>query len=254
MIALRLLLGVLLGSTLLVSTALADAEAIITKARAYLGGETALNGVRSIRYAGVVDTIEKDATGAEKAVKHQIEIIFQKDYQQRIVLTKEGEVETTALDDYEAWHRIQEKGEQSRWRTVLFQKNRVKQFRASSWENLSFFRGIERVGGSLVDHGVVQNEGKSAHKVAFVHEPAIVYIRYFDPETGKLLYTETDQGARIREEGEKVVNGIRFPERIVNVTTLPDGRERVVTISIHEVTVNETFPPDYFRVPLSAAR
>jgi len=254
MISLRSTLGVLFASSLLISSALANADAIITKARAYLGGDEVLNGVRSIRYAGVVDTLEKDADGAEKPVKHDIEIIFQKEFQQRIVLTKDQVVETTALDDYEAWHRVQEKNDASRWRTVLFQKNRVKQFRASSWENLAFFRGIERLGGSVVDHGIVQIEGRAAHKVGFVHEPGIVYVRYFDPETGKLLYTETDQGARIREEGEKIVSGIRFPERIINVTTLPDGKERVVTITIREVSVNEPFSADLFRVPLNAPR
>jgi hypothetical protein len=231
------------------SAAVAAPDAIIAKARAYLGSEEALNAVRSLRYAGTVETVEKQADGSEKPASYAIEIIFQKDYQQRITLTKDDLIETTALDDYEAWHRIQDKRDATRWRTVLFQKNRIKQLRASTLENLTFFRGIEKVGGQVVDHGVVPIDGKNAHKVGFVHEPGIVYVRYFDPETGKLLFTETDQGVRIREEGEFTVNGIRFPKRIINMTTLPDGTERVVTIAITEVAVNQNFPADMFRVP-----
>lgn len=233
--------------------ALASPPEIIAKARAFLGKEEALNAVRSIHYSGTLDTIE-DVEGAEKPVSYSIDIIFQKPFQQRIVLTKEKLVETTALDDYEAWHRLQDKSDAARWRTLLFPKTKVKQLRASSWENLAFFRGIEERGGTLLDQGVVDLNGKPAHKISFVHEPGIVYTRYFDPSSGRLLLTETDQGVRIREEGEIMVDGIRFPKRIINVTTQADAKERVVTIKIETVTVNESFSDDLFRVPLVLPR
>jgi len=249
MIRHRFLSVCLFFSSVFAVAAFADSAAMIAKARAYLGKSETLDGVHSIHYIGKLDTIE-EVDGAEKPVSYEIDIIFQKPCQQRIVLTKEKLVETTALDDYEAWHRQQDKSDDSRWRTLLFPKTKVKQLRASSWENLAFFQGLEQIGGTVVDHGPVEVDGKPGYKLSFVHEPGIVYSRYFDPATGRLLLTETDQGVRIREEGEILSGGIRFPKRIINVTTQRDTKERVVTIDVERVTVNETFPDDYFRVPL----
>lgn len=234
----------------LAAAARADATAIIAKARTYLGGNDALNAVRSIHYVGSLTTTD-DVDGAEKSFTSQIEIIFQKPYQQRIVLTKNDVIEITALDDYEAWHQTMDKNDPSRWRTELFQKTRVKQFRAGSWENLAFFVGLEQLGGTVSDFGAVVVDNKPAYKVGFVHDPAIVYVRYFDPTTGRLLLTETDQGVKIREEGEIVASGIRFPKRIINTTTAAGGKERVVTIDVTRVIVNEVFPGELFRVPLT---
>lgn len=249
---LRFIVSVLALSVAAAAVGRADAAAVIAKARSYLGSDQALNSVNSIHYIGTLDTTE-EVSGVEKPVSYQIDIIFQKSYQQRIVLTKEKSVETTALDDYEAWHRQEDKSDPSRWRTVLFPKSKVKQMRASTWENLAFFTGLERIGGTVVDHGKAEVEGKSAYKISFLHEPGIVYVRYFDPQTGRLLLTETDQGVRIREEGEIVAGGVRFPKRIINTTSAQaDGKdkERVVTINIASVTVNEKFPEDLFSVPL----
>jgi hypothetical protein len=86
--------------------------------------------------------------------------------------------------------------------------------------------------------------------MTFVHEPGLVYIRYFDADTGRLILSETDQGSRIREDGEIRADGVRFPQRIVITNTEPSGEQRKVTINITKVTVNEKFPEDYFSVPL----
>jgi hypothetical protein len=231
-------------------SALADTADVIAKARAYLGPEKTLNSFHSLKVLGTGEEVQKQEDGTEKRVSFGIEIIIQKPFQRRIVLTGADHTETTALDDYEAWQRLQDKKDPSRWRTTLFPKNKVKQLRADTWENLAFFRGIEEVGGTIEDRGIVQLDGKPAHKLAFVHEPGIVYVRYFDPETGRLMLTETDSSVRVREEGEMMVNGIRFPKRIVNTTTQGDGRDRVVIVNIEQVIINEEYPRDIFSVPL----
>lgn len=244
---LRIFLSVLVLSSV---TAWADTASIVAKARAYLGTEQALSAVKSLRYAGTVESVDKQEDGTEKKISSPVEIIFQKPTQHRTEVTLDQTIETIALDDYEAWQQVRDKKDVTRWRTVLFQKNQVKKLRAACWENLSFFRGIEDVGGTLTDEGVVQIDGKSAHKLVFTHGPDIVYVRYFDDATGKLLLSETDQGMKIREEGEFTVSGIRFPKRIVQTTTGPDGKDHVVTITIDQVTVNQDFPAELFRVPL----
>lgn len=254
MYRLRSVFAFLVLSVLCVATARANADAVIAKARAYLGPEEALSNLTSIHFVGTLESIEPRENGAEKPVSFGIDIIFQKPFQQRIVLTGPNIVETTALDGYEGWHRIQDSNDPTRWRTILYPKSRIKQLRASSWENLAFFSGIESVGGTVENQGIVQIDGKKAEKVAFIHDPGIVYLRYFDPETGRLLCTETDQGVRIREEGEIVAGGIRFPKRIVNTSTQPENKERVVTINVEKVTVNEKFADDLFGVPLIPPR
>lgn len=230
-----------------ITTALrADVAETIAKARAYLGGEAALDAIHSIHFVG--STIESDAKGSSEAFP--IDIVFQKDFQQRITVKKPVQTEIIALDDYDAWHRVQDTNAPDRGQTMLYVGEKVKQLRATSWENLAFFKGLERIGGAVVDDGLVDLDGKKVHKMTFVHEPGLVYIRYFDADSGRLVLSETDQGSRIREDGEIRAEGVRFPQRIVITNTEPSGEQRTVTINISKVTVNEKFPEDFFSVPL----
>ncbi len=235
-----------LGCALAASALRADVNATIAKARAFLGEERALDSVHSIHFVGT--TVESDAKGDSEAFP--IDIVFQKDFQQRITLTKPVETEIIALDDYEAWHRVQDTKAPDHGQTILYLKDKVKQLRATSWENLAFFKGIEQLGGAVVDDGLTDVNGKKAHKLTFVHEPGLVYARYFDEASGQLLLTETDQGSRIHEDGEMRAEGVRFPARIVISNTEPSGEVRRVTINIQKVMVNEAFPEDFFSVPL----
>ena len=72
-----------------------SAEQIIAKARAYLGSESALQAIHTIHFTG---TLEVDAH-----TRWPADIIFRKDYQQRITVNFEKYIETTALDHYDAW-------------------------------------------------------------------------------------------------------------------------------------------------------
>jgi len=224
----------------------ADVAATIAKARAFLGGESALDAVRSIHYVGT--TTESDSKGDSPAFP--IDIVFQKNFQQRITVAKPDQTEIIALDDYDAWHRVQDTNAPDRGQTILYVGEKVKELRATSWENLAFFKGLEDIGGSVVDDGLVDLDGKKVHKMTFIHEPGLVYVRYFDADSGQLILSETDQGSRIREDGELRVEGVRFPQRIVIANTSASGEVRKVIITISKVTVNEKFPDDFFSVPL----
>ena len=84
-------------------------------------------------------------------------------------------------------------------------------------------------------------------------EPGISFTRYFDAGTGRLILTETDRGDRIREEGEIVAGGVRFPQKVTSVsagtdaTGKPTGVRTVITFD--RITVNETVPDSTFEVP-----
>ena len=216
-------------------------------ARAYLGADSALNEVKSVRYTGTL--LAPDPADATKQVASKIEIVFQKPEQQRITSTSDKVIETTALDGYEAWMRVQDPNDPKKWRQTLLGVDQIKRLRANTWENLSFFRGLDGHGGRLEDQGTTTIDGVTCQKLAFIHAPNIVFNRYFDVATGRLVLTETEAGGTIREQGEIMVNGIRFPKSIVTTAKNAKGQSQTVTITFDQVQVNETFPASYFRVP-----
>jgi hypothetical protein len=77
-----------------------------------------------------------------------------------------------------------------------------------------------------------------------------VFLRYFDRTTGHILKTVVEGGGEIREEGELVVEGVRFPQKVIN--TAPNGRS--TTISFDKITVNDAFPAESFAVPAIPVR
>ncbi len=234
-----------------VVAAKAEPAAVIAKAREFIGGNRALEAVKSVRYVGKLDTMEQTKDGL-KPTTCGIEIIFQKPYQQRITLTTDKIIGVTGLDQYESWKSQESVADGSR--LVDFpNKEQLKRFQASTWENLNFFSSPESRGGRIEDGGVVEKNGMQVHKVSFIHGPGIEYVRYFDPATGQLKFTET-ANSTIREEGFLEVEGVRFPKKIIQTDHLPNGKEQVVTITFDKVTVNETFPPELFRAPQPVMR
>ncbi len=232
----------------LLSIALPAAEpAIIAKARAYVGPEAALNGVNSVHYVGTL--ITADPADASKQTRAAMEIIFQRPERQRIMATSDRLIEVTALDGYEGWQRMQDPADPTKWRQTLLGTAQIKRLRANTWENLSYYRGIERIRGSVEDQGAVTIQGVACQKIAFIHAPDIVFYRYFEVATGRLVFTETEAGGTIREEGEMMVNGIRFPRSIITATKNAKGEMVTVTINFEKITVNEVFPPKQFAVP-----
>ena len=239
----------LCGLSFLTVHAATDTDQVIARARATVGSESALKALQSLHYAGTLTTTATDEKGAVRPVKVAIEIIFQRPYRQRIVATSENKIEITALDDYEGWQREQDPADSTRWRMTLLTNDQIKRLRANTWENLSFFHGIEQRRGSVKDLGNASVDGKNCRKLAFEHGDGIVFTRYFDDATGRLVLTETENGITIREEDETTVDGIHFPRKIISTNKLTDGTERTVSIEFDKITVNETFADSLFAVP-----
>lgn len=241
------------GAAVALAAAVSAAEpAIIAKARARVGSEAAINGVKSVHYVGTLVTV--DPTDPTKQTRAAIDIIFQKNDQQRILVTSDKTIEVTALDSYEAWQRKQDAADATKWQQTLFKPEQVKLLRANTWETLSFFRGLETRGGRIEDLGPATIEGVACQKVAFIHSPSIVFYRYFDLATGRLVFTETESGGTLREQGEIVVDGLKFPKSFVTTTKIGKDQVQSVTINIEKVTVNEVFPSSLFAVPSLSAR
>ncbi len=225
---------------------------IITKARARLGSEAAIGDLKSIHYVGTLVTT--DPADPSKQQRAAIEIVFQKNDQQRITTTYDQLIETTSLDGYDAWQRKQDPTDPTTWQQTLQGAEQIKRLRANTWETLAFFRGLETRGGRIEDQGAVTIDGVACQKVAFIHAENIIFYRYFDLATGRLTLTETEAGGTLREQGELIAAGLRFPKSLVTTTKNPAGKVQSVTITVEKITVNEVFPASFFAVPTQSPR
>jgi outer membrane lipoprotein-sorting protein len=242
-------LGIL--GCMLVSTCLAAEPAIIAKARSFLGGDEALDRIASLHYVGtlIVDNVEGQTPPHIK-----VEIMAQKPSRQRTVITSDQGVETTVLDDYEGWQKVHDPKDPTRWKMDLLGSDQIRSLRANVRENLFFFRGLAGQRGTVEDLGVVTIDGVACRKVSFVYSPQIIFYRYFDEATGRLVLTETGQGESIREEGEIIAGGVKFPRTLLTTRLRPDGSTQQVTIRFEKVSVNETFADELFAVPSLGGR
>lgn len=230
----------------------APAGDVIARARAYLGGEAALSAVHAVHFVGTIESQKVTATGTVPQ-KASIEIIFQKPCQQRIVVTGAETVETTGLDGYDAWQREQSLTDPKRWNMSVLGPELIKWLRATTWENLNFYKGVAELGGTIEVVGETTLDGHPAVKVALAHDAAIVFTYYFDPATGRLLMTET-KDRETREEGEILAGGVRFPQKEIQTVKSVDAKgrplERKLVITFDKVTINETFPESDFEAPM----
>ena len=245
-------LAVAVAAFVLTIVARAAELPIITKARARLGSEAAIGDVKSIHYVGTLVTT--DPADPSKQQRAAIEIVFQKNDQQRITTTYDQLIETTSLDGYDAWQRKQHPTDPTTWQQTLQGAEQIKRLRANTWETLAFFRGLETRGGRIEDQGVVTIDGVACQKVAFIHAENIIFYRYFDLATGRLTLTETEAGGTLREQGEVIAAGLRFPKSLVTTTRNPAGKVQTVTITVEKITVNEVFPASFFAVPIRSLR
>jgi len=157
-------------------------------------------------------------------------------------------IEITALDDYDSWQKLQDAKNPSTWKLTLQSPDTIKRLRANTKENLTFYRDPEgKV--EIIDLGMTQLDGHEAHKVAFKHAETIIFYRYFDSKTGRLMRTETEQGGYIVEEGEIMAGGLRFPKKLINTTKAADGKMRTIVVEFEKVTINETFAASLFATP-----
>jgi hypothetical protein len=234
------LAAVALFATALPATA-QTADQWITRARARLGSESALQGMTSIRFVG---TIEVDGANARA-----MDIIFQKPLQQRITLTGPELVEIIALDDYDGWQKRINPKNPTQWQLTLLDGPQIKRLRAQAWDNLNFLRNIDRLRGTVKIGGEEKVDGLDCVKLVFTYYESIVLTRYYDKATARLVKTETETGVEIREEGEMSTQGIRFPRKVSN----RDKSGKVVTMTFEKVILNEVYPAGEFAVPVLPA-
>lgn len=238
----------------LVSTFPLQAQTVeqwIARARARLGTDSALNGVTTIHFIGTLETTEKVPSEKDKSIlveqpiSRPVDIIFQKPHRQRITVTGPKIIEVTALDGYDGWLKRTNPANPTQWQLTLLDVAQIKRLRAQSWDNLNFLTGVDKVGGTVRLGGEETVDGIACVKIVFTYLESMVYTRYFDKATTRLVKTVTQDGTVIREEGEMFVNGVRFSRKVTNKS----ASGQATTITFDRVLLNEKIPASEFAVP-----
>jgi hypothetical protein len=230
---------------LLAPAALRAEPAVVGLARAYLGPESTLVGLKTIHFIGSLDRVDP-TQGGKGTVHTDLDMIFVKPLRQRLVVKTPKLTMTTVLDGYDAWDWLQDNSDPKRFRLTWLQASDIRTLRANTWENLYYYRAPE--GGSVDDKGPATVDGIECERVDFTHGPGIVYQRFFDRDTGRLVLTVRGLES-FRESGEIRVDGIRFPKTIVSRTKAAGGAEIVSTASFEKVILNEKLSEDLFTAP-----
>ena len=213
-------------------------EEVIAKAREYLGGDEKLESISTIQYKGVFESPVSGDSG-------YISILLKKPLMQRMEVLNGTVTETTAINDFEGWKRSLDSTDPNGWAFIILNLSELKRMRANTWENLNFFTGIERLRGRVINKGPTRKDGRKAYLLVFEYDEGIYYERYFDIVTGELISTINKNGVEIKEVGEIMVDGIRFPEKVI---TLVDS-EVANIVTFVEVLLNEELSESLFDVP-----
>lgn len=236
----------ILACALVASAGLRAEPAVIGLARANLGPDSTLDGINSIHFVGSVD--RTDPSHPELGTIHaSLDMLFSRPYRQRQVVRTAKVTDTTVLDGYDAWERLQDNTDPAKFRFKWLTATEIKSLRANTWENLHFFRGLEN-GDTADDLGPSTVDGIACERVDFNHGPGNVFERFFDRDTGKLVLS-IKSGESIRENGEIVVDGVKFPKAIVSVTRTAAGKDLVTTVTFESVVLNEPIRGDAFAAP-----
>jgi hypothetical protein len=231
----------------LAAAASAGAEpAVIGLARAYLGPDSTLDSVQAIHFSGTLDRSDPDH--AERGIEHAtFDLIVAKPARQRQIVHGAKATETTVLDGYEAWDYLEDNADPSRHVMTWLKATDIKGLQASTRENLYFFRGLSGE-GAVVDRGPATIDGVTCERVDFVHSPAVVFERFFDRDSGRLVSTLVGNET-VREAGEVRVDGIRFPKTVVSSKKTASGKDLVSTVTFERIVLNEPQGPSTFAVP-----
>ncbi|HMD59930.1 MAG TPA: hypothetical protein VKG78_00775 [Opitutaceae bacterium] len=243
----HLSLSVLACTGALLASAAARAEpAVIGLARAYLGPDSTLDAITSVHFFGRLERVDPDHPD-KSPLRGTIDLIFVKPFRQRQVVRVDEATETTVLDGYDAWDLLQDNADPSKHVLTWLSAADVKSIRASTWENLYFYRGLKG-DGAVEDKGPATIEGTACERVDFSHGSGIIFERYFDRDTGRLVLTMREPEV-IRESGEIQADGIRFPKTVVSVRKTASGKELTSTVTFDKVVLNEQPGADVFAVP-----
>lgn len=214
----------------------------IAKARAYLGKEKDLEAVQSVRYKGALIYGNGDSG--------VVDIVYMKPlfHQFETMLNDFHEVST--LKNTEAWRLAEHVSQPGARSLEFYDVADVRQLQAGVQEALSFFKRPTARGSGVEYVGEDEIEGvKTRVIVYFYNDGRVWFRRFFDIETGRLVFTINEKGVAFEESGEKIVSGVRFPAKLVTTFLTTEG-EQAMELSYTTIEVNGEIDKKRFNMPL----
>ena len=115
----------ILACALLAAAGLRTEPGVIGLARAYLGPDSTLDGINSIHFVGSL--VREDPDHPQGGTLHaSLDMVFAKPWQQRQVVRASKITETTVLDGYDAWDRLQDNADASKFRMRWLSAGEIK--------------------------------------------------------------------------------------------------------------------------------
>ncbi|MCH6258366.1 hypothetical protein MLD52_17530 [Puniceicoccaceae bacterium K14] len=215
-------------------------DATIELARSYLGGSDKLDAIKSLNYQGTMLYADGNTGFAD--------IVFQKPSFQKFEATIAEYKETSGLDDTEAWHLLENLGDETSRSLSLYGVEEILNMKASVWEYLNFYKRLEGRGKRVIYEGREFVNGNECVVLTYDHSDGIWFRRYFDVTTGRVVQTFSNKGALFVEEGEMIVDGIRFPKKLTtSFVTLEEAGS--IEIVYSKIEINKKFDKAIFKLP-----
>lgn len=188
------------------------AASIIRKAREWIGPEERIDEIQTLRYSGEI--IQYEDQGSRKG---SFSMSFRKPDSQLVVITFPDVETITGFNGYEGFNKIVSRTESGSFETEVqsMTSYEVRQFRATTLENLYFFRPFPPEERNPLYAGIRMDDGNETEILIYNHPGGFTFSRQIDKATGRLIRTINPSGIETIEEGETLIGGLRFPTRII---------------------------------------
>lgn len=219
-----------------------DVDAIIERARASVGSETALNRLVTLQLSGWIEPTDSQLTGAA------ILIIARKPCSQRMEVKINDLVETTILSGGSGCiirSNLSDADTRSQMRVMSEAERQRVAF--STRQLFNFYMADVHNGERIRYGGIEQRRGLRCHKLLYAYPDERFTTRYFALNDHALISTVTDQGVESVEIGARVVAGIKFPRRIEYY----QNNTMLHTIVLNTIEVNQPLQRGIFTIPTS---
>ncbi len=216
-------------------------ESTIELARSYLGDSDKLDSINSIHYKGSLLYSSGDLG--------TIEMVYQKPMKQRMVAVIGDRKEVSVLNNSEGWTTFERVIDSVPLSMEIFDPIRILIMQASVREAFGFYRKPNTRNGEIIYEGKESVKGHECIVLTYHHGDGIAYRRFIDAETGQLRRTLDSKGVEYGEEGEIMVEGIRFPKKMVSTFSTAIGSQ-TMEFAYTSIEINQSLPESDFVMPL----
>ena len=208
---------------------------LIKKIRANIAKSVRLEQIESLEFYGHYKNVN-NGFGT-------IQVSFKKPYLQRIE-TSDLNKRTILLAGYDVGFAHTKNLETNEQNSTIMSLEFYNSLRVNSIENLFFYHPPPSEKVMVQLGGELDWDGVKAVKITFKYSNNLTYIRYVDSKTGKILATIMPDGNKVVEEGNYIVEEIRFPKKI---HTFNEKDELISTITFEKININPKFNDEHFR-------